>query len=221
MKRMRYFHIVKYFDRICRLYLFFSCCLLPGMLPCKISCLSHREYCSLPRFCVLRKKVMLLVKIDLLLLAFYRSLFNSWIHFCIFSLSSLVYFSSDADSTVQLSYSCHTCAWNKTVLKGEFWFGVCFEQHCSLPIKPTERHQPKGLSWDSAGTVYPRAVSGVASWVCCQVQEVILWWFWFISSLCLFKVTTGCGYSLASFKMLMTADSDSGKNPSLQLMTLF
>lgn len=106
---------------------------------------------------------MLLVKIGLLLLAFYGSLFHSWIHLCIFSLSSLAYFSSDADPIAQLSCSCHTCAWNKVVLKGEFCFGVYCEQHCSLLVKPTKGHKTKGLSWDSADAVYPRAVSGFFS----------------------------------------------------------
>lgn len=36
----------------------------------------------------------------------------------------LAYFSSDADLITQLSCGCHTCAQNKTVLKGEFCFGV-------------------------------------------------------------------------------------------------
>lgn len=140
----------------------------------------------------LRKQLMLLVNIVLLLLAFYGSLFRSWIHFCIFSLSSLSYFFSDAGLITQLSGSCHICALSKTALKGRFCFGLYLNS-----TAPVLSDLLKGTTLRSCcGTLQTQYVPEQSvEWLFESAAKCEVW-FWFISGLCLLKVTTVWDYSL-------------------------
>lgn len=87
----------------------------------------------------------------------------------------LFLFRSRSSNTAQLQLS-HLCSEKDSVEGRVLLCGVLWTAWSFL-AKSTERHKTAGLPWDSADTLYTRAVCGVTSWVCCQVWGVILWWF--------------------------------------------